>query len=376
MTSLFGSTAPPPSSVIVSNYNSSDTSNNYSINTLKEDLISKIDSIQPRIQSISSTFPQAIESRSKKYISTTEFATKKINDIQSLFDPIHSSSITLSKRCQNLTLSVQSISSLAAPQKLRLIQTNFSNFQSEFDGSLNSIAILAKNLTTTISRHKSLLEPMNQMSQNVQKSFSEIHSLSSKTSQNSKFLEDLQAELTKKSEASFSSTSKNLEKQIKESELLITQMTEQTTQGFSEAKTKSEKLQSQKFDIKTSFLSLTDEIQAELSKRIELLQTNIKKSQETTMISIEKLQQLISSELDQIADETAAARHYSLLDEVEQEKETAEIEELIEKLSSLEKEIQEFPNQPIKGEPERFKVVMDDHEMTICCYQDGTFTID
>ena len=386
MASIFGETAPPPNSVIVSNYDPtpkpsapsppSDATGSYSINSLKEELSNKLDSVKPRIQSVSEQFPKALTARAKLVQPDIASINSRIQEVQELFNPIHTSSISLNRRCQNLTLSTQSISSLEAPKKFRGIQNDFQSIQNEFDSSLQSIAILAKSLNGKILRHSHLFETIKNYPKDIQDSISTVNSLSTKISGQEEQISNLAQELTKKSDSSFLSLSETLEKQINEAEALIEKMTAQSNEGFNAAQTKGKELQSQKFDLKTSFSSITEEIQRELNQRIQFLKNDLQKSDQKTLHIIEDLQNGITSELDQIADETAAARHYTLLDEVEQEKEIAELDEILERISQLEKEIQEFPKVDNEGNPESFKGEFDGKQSIFLCYPDATFSVE
>lgn len=377
--SIFGATEAP--GVINPNDFGSDA---MQLTAFQDQLTQMIDSVQPRLASIERKVSQSQTMKSTGSTNISSDLQSKLKEIQTKIPDIHNISVQLSRKAQNLSLNYQTVSSIGAPKLLKPIQDNFFALKEEFDQSLKNIATLSKNLSNKMDLLGSTIESMRSVPKSIEKLKKDLKQMQESTIKNADQLEQMKQSLIDNIDQVNDGIAQKFESQIKDAENLIASLEKQTTEGLSGSSKTSTQLQNEKFDIRTSFDSLSTEIDKQMDDRLRGLHAKVKKASEQSLSMIESIQSDLSRQLDLVTEETSTCNHYTIFDEIQQEKELTEADELITRINNLKEAINNSDFTPVnidndtdqytENNLDEYQVMIGGRKTTVHCHPDGTFT--
>lgn len=382
---LFADTAPPPQTVKVTEEYIEDRQ----IFTFNEQILSAFDSIQPKIDSLERSLKQTEKHSLSPIFNTSSKLSSSLLDLQASMPNIHDKSINLSRRIQNISLKAQESATIAAPKRLKPIIEDFNSLKIEFNQSLKHISILTENLNEQIEKVNEILKKASEDSKMLKSLKIDIEKSKSANKKNSQMIDELKEKIINQSRSERLQLISNFEQSLIEAENLVDELESLAEKGLDSSNKTIVKLNSEKFDIQSSFESLSKDIENSMNDRISEIQSKIERNSEKSEHSLKKIDLKLASSLDKIVDRATRSPALSLLDKIEQKKQNEELEDLLNRIDSLKQKIHELdpPNkmeqlisQDMNEKEEDnhvkiFTTVIDGKKKKISCFENGTFDI-
>lgn len=382
---LFADTAPPPQTVKVTEEYIEDRQ----IFTFNEQILSAFDSIQPKIDSLERSLKQTEKHSLSPIFNTSSKLSSSLLDLQASMPNIHDKSINLSRRIQNISLKAQESATIAAPKRLKPIIEDFNSLKIEFNQSLKHISIFTENLNEQIEKVNEILKKASEDSKMLKSLKIDIEKSKSANKKNSQMIDELKEKIINQSRNERLQLISNFEQSLIEAENLVDELESLAEKGLDNSNKTIVKLNSEKFDIQSSFESLSKDIENSMNDRISEIQSKIERNSEKSEHSLKKIDLKLASSLDKIVDRATRSPALSLLDKIEQKKQNEELEDLLNRIDSLKQKIHELdpPNkmeqlisQDLNEKEEDnhvkiFTTVIDGKKKKISCFENGTFEI-
>ncbi|OHT05214.1 hypothetical protein TRFO_27161 [Tritrichomonas foetus] len=331
-TGVFAETAPPPQSLINA---TDDYFENRQILAFQDQLLSTIDAVQPRIQSLENTIRSAEKSFSASSGEAESFLNTTLSELQTDMPELHETSIKLSRKIQNLSLKAQTATTIAAPKQLRPIHEEFFAFKDEFDQSLKNIATLTKNLNNKIDKHNVLIKKFQENSNSVKRLDQKIDRIMNHNKENAKLIEELKINMASETSKSRSPIVDKFEQSLTDAENLVSELEILVDKGLANSNETIVKLQSDKFDIQSSFENLTNEIDSIIQDRINGLHSKINRLTEKSDNVYNTLNSNLTIGLDKVTSDVSLSPIMTILDKIEEKHEAEELDILMEKIDRL-----------------------------------------
>lgn len=159
------------------------------------------------------------------------------------------------------------------------------------------------------------------------------------------------------------------------------------------------KLQNDKFDIQTSFDSLSNEIEKTMNMRINELRSRIEKNSQKNDIYFQTYEASLTNDLDRIIEYAADSPAITLLDQIEENQQIEELDALISRIEKLKygiihhkydspkslsnitenisKELENKKDQMVLNgrNAQIITAVIDGEKKKVFCFENGTFEI-
>lgn len=372
--SIFLETAPPPDSLISANEQPPPVDSRQ-ILSFQDQLLSLLEPIEGKIKTVDERIKRTYTNRDYNSKGIADELNMRLKDAQSKMSRVHEITVNLSRKIQAISLSNQTATTLAAPKQVKPIQDEFFQLKDEFDDSLKNIATLSRNLTAKIDNKNCQIERIKTVGTEAQKIQSQIKDLKRINEKNKDQISEMQNEMERKLSELTEKLKMEFETQIDDAEKLIEKLDQETEEGLSRSSKTVSRFQEQKFDIKTSFDAISDEIQKRMTSQLDALHEKIQKLERAGIQTVEDFQNGLTRDLDALAEESATVLRNSMLDDIEYEKELAQIETLLAEIDDLKSQIE---NEKPDGIPDKFRLCegMSGGQMkTFKCYANGTFEI-
>ena len=367
--SIFAETAPVKNIMVASKPHS------IPVDALKDDLVSSIEEIGPRIDSLKQTLDQIIAQADANTKNVGADLNAELSTILPNMNNIHNISIQTSRRIQALGLNQQTVSTLSIPKQLRPVHDEFFNFKEEFDTSLKNVATLSRTITQKADSLSTTFDNLKPIPQQIEKTINEIAQQININNNNMKAINQMKSKIQNYVTKTHSSITKRFEQKAKEAEALIDELDKKANEGLNSSTQMGEKLQTEKFDIKTSFQELLSEIEKSTNNKLDEVKSQIEQSNRDTTAEINKLHDTLTEELDDLTQDQNDAGVISILDEIEREKELTELEQLIERFNNLKNAIECSKSGKSGPEYEDHQGIWEGKKVIFRCFNDGTFKI-
>ena len=345
------------------------------VDALKDDLIANLDQIEPRIKTLKDTLDQIIVQADAASKNIGSDLSKEVTNLLPNVSNIHNISIQTSRRIQSLGLNQQTVSTLSVPKQLRPVHDEFFAFKEEFDTSLKNVASLSRSITQRIDMLSATFDSLKDIPKNIEKSLEEVSLQLEKTASNTKKIEELRCSIEQEINQSHASILDQFDSKIKEAETLVDELNEKANEGLNSSTLMGEQLQTEKFDMKTSFQDLLIEMQKTTNDKLDDAKKRIEKENIDTSAEINDLHEELSQELNELTQDQSEYGVTSLLDEIEKEKEMSELEQLIERFNNLAAAIKATKTRPIGSNYEDHEGMWEGRKVVFRCFDDGTFKI-
>lgn len=392
---LFAETAPPPQSIKISN----DYLDDQQISAFKEQLLSTFNKIQPKIDLLE----KSLKTTEKNVYGLSSDNNSELNldlkDLQENIPDVHQISIILSRKIQNISLKAQEASTIAAPKRIRPIIDEFYTFKMDFDQSLKNITKLTQNLHEKIEKMDLLIKSVSEDSKSLQLFKTDIEKAILANKQNSKIIDELKEKLIIQARNDRSKILNDFDQSLTEAEYLVTELESLAEQGLDNSNETFMKLQNDKFDIQTSFDSLSNEIEKTMNMRINELRSRIEKNSQKNDIYFQTYDASLTNDLDRIIEYAADSPAITLLDQIEENKQIEELDALISRIEKLKygiihhkydspkslsnitenisKELENKKDQMVLNgrNAQIITAVIDGEKKKVFCFENGTFEI-
>lgn len=391
---LFAETAPPPQSII----NIIDNGpNNQQISFFNDMIFSAFDTIQPRLDSIERSLKLAEKNKKGPLFDTSSKLNSSLVDLQSTMPNLHDNSIILSRRIQNLSSKAQNTATIAGPKRIRPVIDDFTSLKIEFDQSLKHITTLTENFNKKIEKLNEFNKKTSKQIKSLKKLQKDIEKTNSANQRNSQIIDELREKIINQAKTERSELINNFDQTLTEAENLVKELEDLAEQGLNDTNKTIVKLTSEKFDIQTSFESLSTEIENSMNNRVKELRSRVSKNIERSDLSRQKIDLELSSNLDKIMDDINDSPAFSFLDQIEQDQEAEELENLLNRIENLKKEVTELnppkletvfsknlnkmaneksnKEEKVENNVKTFIKIIDGTKRTISCHENGTFDI-
>jgi hypothetical protein len=341
------------------------------MSSLKEELLSKFDSLTPKVSELERTFARTMTQLKKSRSQSTVDFAGEIESIQVNLRAMHERSIQLARRVQALTMNTQVASTLSAPRLIRPLTDSYSDFRDDFDGALRNITLLSGNLTNKAGALRTRLVPLQALPGLVTTATSEIEGILKRCAENSKAIENLKARAMDTITSVSNSIRQSLEAKAQEAEASLRQLTELADKGISQSDALALRIRGERESLKRSLAGLSEEIERGATKRLRRLNagidTAIGRSGQTTT----ELQDRISDMVEQLANEVTGERDPDYIDQLEMIEQEADLQRVMLRLADLERRV----TQAGKGDDdvEVFTQIVDGVGRKVYCMPDGTF---
>lgn len=344
------------------------------IAAFREEILTKFDELGPKIASLERAHVRAL-SKVKKVQNKSDGNTgEELKNIQSKLRDMHTQSIEMARKVQQLSMSSQTAATLAAPRLLRPVNDSFCDFRDDFDKSLKNIASLSNMLTSKANNITSRLDNIRKLPKAAESSKKEIEDLISQCDENRNLVDILKNKTTDALAKSSESVCKMLEERMNDAELMLAQMNEIADKGVSDSDALAAKIQTEKETLQKSFTSLTGEIERVSTARLGRIKSAIAQYNVKSNAVFEDIQNKMSEEFDLLVNDQAAEPESTFLDDLERAREESELQELLMRLEDLERRIREGDDETEETEEaEIFTQIVDGKEVKYYCYSNGTF---
>ena len=367
--SIFAETAPVKNIIVASK------PHEIPVDALKDDLVSSIEEIGPRIETLKQTLDQIIAKADANTKNVGSDLNAELSKLLPNMNNIHNISIQTSRRIQALGLNQQTVSTLSIPKQLRPVHDEFFNFKEEFDTSLKNVATLSRTLTQKADGLSSIFDSLKPLPQQMDKANKEIAKQINVSNDNMKLIEQMKSKVQNYVTKTHSSITKRFEQKVKDAEALIDELDKKANEGLDSSTQMGEKLQTEKFDMKTSFQELLSEIEKSTNSKLDEVKNQIEQYSRDSSVEMNKLHDTLTEELDDLTQDQNDVGVISILDEIEREKELTELEQLIERFNNLKQMIENTKSTAPSSSYEDHQGVWEGKQVIFRCYSNGTFTI-
>lgn len=380
---IFSTTEP----ALTDNGNDQDDFDPSLMQSFRDEVLASFDDITPRMNQLERTLSKAIStSQIQRDRSNFSFGDD-LNEVQRDLKETHSQVIDMSRRIQSLTLTSQSSAALAIPRLLRPVNEKFCDFKSEFDSSLKKLANLSGKITQKSQTISNSIEATRKLPSLISEMKTNISSYSEKIKENEKTIKGLSEKALHMIEETEHDINEEIKKQIAKAENMLKEMEESANKGETEADDFSERMQENKESLRKSFTSLTQDIEKVTNEHLNELNTAIETSSKKSNSLMESIQNQLSDELDQVMKNISSESEDTVVDQLNQAHEEAQLISLMTKLEKLQERINNYDkssknenNNEIEEEEEDndsgeeiFTSVVDGVTIKYYCKADGTF---
>lgn len=379
---IFHNTSPPSNHVMILqqtpvDFKSIDVQDERQIDALKENLLENIDQILPRIEQLKEKFQVITTSAEKSSSSMGADILSELNLLQPRISSTHAAAINNTRRIQALSLSQQTVATLSVPKAVKPIHDEFFGFKEEFDASLKNVATLSRSLTQKYDKINSILESMRNIPDNIKKDQELMTELRTKNRENQMLMQNVKDAIIESLERCGEKVNNEFVQKILEAEKLIEELENNMKDGIKKTEHMGEQIQCEKFDMKSSFAELTKELESSMNDRLLQLTNKVDNAINSTNLCVGELQEKITAELDDVTSDKSLTTTYSLIDQIEQEKELSDLDFLLNRLNELESVLQSGGGSLQKEAPEYedFKGPYNGKTVTYRCFKDGTYKV-
>jgi hypothetical protein len=376
--SLFGETAPPSSS-LVSAPNPPPQPPSFS--APPDNSLSKFDELDERLAMLEQSLKHCFATKEGAAVESSNALRADASVLHSRLPPVRQNSIHLARRVQALSLSAQTAGTLAGPQQLRPVQDEFFSLRNDLDQSLKNIASLSRSLTAKLSKTSCQLDSVRPIPNAQQSAQGELRELQTQNGRNLHIVQSVQQKLWKMLETSSEQLRSEFEKELNETEAFIQTLEDQSNEGVSASSAKAAKIQTEKMDMRTSFDAIAQQVAKSMELRLDSLRKSIQSAETKGLSLIEGLQGELDAELEGVSVDAALVQKRSIVEDIEHDRESAELDRLMTKLDELCESIRSGAQPRIViQEPEvvdydTYDVVVNGEKRSVKCHPDGTFEL-
>ena len=380
---MFPATGPPTGQFL--KVNAETTLGPNQINNFQKQLMQLMDPIQGKIDAVETKLKKVFESRELDCKSVDTELSSRFNAARAEMPKIQETVVDVSRRVQAAVLANQTATTLAVSKQVKPIQDEFVSLKEDFDMSLRNIATLVKKLNGKMNRKNRQIAKSSDIPSGLEKMRNEMEHLKQLCKRNQQRLHEIQDETEQKIAHIGGKLQCEFEQELEEAEQLIERLDCESEEGLNKSNTTVSKFQSQKFDIRTSFDDIMDEMGRLMRDELEAMHQKIVKTEEKSMDAINRIEKKVSADLEDIVQECRSESTSSMLDEIDAANELNEVESLLFELKLLQKSVENVAKGAQNEQLIHDKDEEDDYEIFLAlddtgtkrfkCYDDGHFEV-
>jgi hypothetical protein len=340
---LFSTTAPPDNSLFRGTEYSQSSNE---ISAFRDSIAASFAALDPKISALGIKLKAAVDSADPYTRSVSNELESALKLCQDQLPAVRSAVNNLGRRVQGLSLANQSAIALEGPKQIRIVRDGFFDLRDQFDESLKNVATLARSLSSKVDTAQTSLHRLRAVSLSAKASAESIGKMRSQVQAGSAAVKSVRGCFSQKIQTTMEKLKGEFEEPLREAEELVGNLDRQASEKLSISSATLSRLENEKVDLRASFESVIGQMQKNVDSRMSAAKNAIAEAERATMEQFEQVQNTLNEELEAAAAEMMGTKKRSMLEEIEYERELAEVERLLSEIERIRKALESSDGKP------------------------------